>query len=85
MVQNYDYIAISQLGNTKLEKKKLAEKKLQKMFTKGFFSAYDTIINQLQNSITIQLQIQLSKFVLGELPPGKLPSNKLPSGRLLPG
>ena len=80
MVQNYDYIAISQLGNTKLEKKKLAEKKLQKMFTKGFFSAYDTIINQLENSITIQLQIQLSKLVLRELPPGKLPP-----GRLLPG
>ena len=34
MVQNYDGIAISQLGNTQLEKKKM-----QRMFTKGFLSA----------------------------------------------
>ena len=33
MVQNYDGIAISQLGNTQLEKK------LQRMLVKGYLSA----------------------------------------------
>ena len=36
MVQNYDGVAISQLGNTQLEKK--LTKKMQRMFTKGFLS-----------------------------------------------
>ena len=36
MVQNYDGVAISQLGNTQLEKK--LTKKIQRMFTKGFLS-----------------------------------------------
>ena len=34
MVQNYDGIAISQLGNTQLEKK------LQRMLVKGYLSAW---------------------------------------------
>ena len=36
MVQNDDGVAISQLGNTQLEKK--LTKKMQRMFTKGFLS-----------------------------------------------
>ena len=36
MVQNYDGVAITQLGNTQIEKK--LTKKMQRMFTKGFLS-----------------------------------------------